>query len=149
MEKNTRGDLVAIIDILKNIERLFDLAKDYDNFMEFYNAAGHMPFNSSIDLLVDIGAASKRISNYTKEEHTEIPWHVMKCFIDVTEKDCPLLNREILFDLIKDKLPRMCAILENILLKELENKEFDIDQYKGQKVSVNNRYKDFEDSLHD
>ncbi|WP_319371579.1 hypothetical protein [uncultured Ilyobacter sp.] len=83
MEKNMRGDLVAIIEILKSFERLSELTKDYNNSIKFYNAANPMPFNSSLDLLVDVGLDSKRISNFKKEEYTEIPWNMMKCFVNV------------------------------------------------------------------
>ena len=149
MRKNTSGNLAPIIDILRSIEQLSELANSYNNSFEFYNASDHMLFNNSLSLLVDIGVASKRVSNNIKEDHPEIPWQVMKHFIGVTEKESTLLNREILFDLIKDKLPRISGILEEVILSELGNKNFDTEEYKNYSANNTNFYSELEDSIQD
>ncbi|WP_319372116.1 hypothetical protein [uncultured Ilyobacter sp.] len=140
MQEKTGGDLAPIIDILKSIKKLSALAEGYNNSIEFYNSLDHKPFQNSLELIISMGIASKKISNGMKKKHPEIPWHVMKSFVEVREKECTLLNRSIIFDLIKDKLLCIAGFFEGIILEELENKNFDVEEY--------NRYANVELDIH-
>jgi uncharacterized protein with HEPN domain len=146
MREKTSGDLAPIIDILKNIRLLSELAEGYNNSTEFYKAMDNLTFQASLELFISIGISSKRVSNEVKEKHPEIPWDVMKNFVEVREKDCTILNRAIIFDLIKDKLPNITLFLETIILEELEHKKFNVENYKRYIGYALNAYMDFEDA---
>jgi|GEM_PF-2856336 len=146
MREKTSSDLAPIIDILKNIRLLSELAEGYNNSTEFYKAMDNLTFQASLELFISIGIASKRVSNEVKEKHPEIPWGVMKNFVELREKDCTILNRAIIFDLIKDKLPNITLFLETIILEELEHKKFNVENYKRYIGYALNAYMDFEDA---
>jgi uncharacterized protein with HEPN domain len=146
MREKTSGDLAPIIDILKNIRLLSELAEGYNNSTEFYKAMDNLTFQASLELFISIGISSKRVSNEVKEKHPEIPWDVMKNFVELREKDCTILNRAIIFDLIKDKLPNITLFLETIILEELEHKKFNVENYKRYIGYALNAYMDFEDA---
>jgi len=147
MREKTSGDLAPIIDILKNIRLLSELAEGYNNSTEFYNAMDNLTFQASIELLISTGISSKRVSNEVKEKHPEIPWGAMKNFVEIREKDSTILDRTIIFDLIKDKLPNITLFLETIILEELEHKKFNVEKYKRYIGYALNAYMDFEDAF--
>jgi uncharacterized protein with HEPN domain len=149
MLEKTGGDLAPIIDILKNIKKLSALAENYNNSTEFYNSMDNLTFQNSLELLINIGVASKRISNAMKEKHPKIPWHVMKNFVEIREKECTILNRAVIFDLIKDKLPRIAGVFEGIILEELENKNFDLEEYNRYANVELDIYMDLDDMVKD
>jgi uncharacterized protein with HEPN domain len=146
MQEKTSYNLAPIVDILKNINLLSELTESYDNSIEFYNAMDHLSFLTSLELLRNIGVASKRISNAMKEKHPEIPWNVLKSFVEVREKECTLLNRAVIFDLIKDKLPCIVGFLKVIILEELEDKQFDVVNYKRYISYALNIYMELDDA---
>ena len=146
MQEKAGGDLGPIVEILKNIKLLSELAESYSSSTEFYNAMDNLTFQISLELFISIGVASGRVSNEVKEKHPEIPWCVMKNFVEVREKDCTILNRAIIFDLIKDKLPNITLFLEKIILEELENKKFNVENYKRYIGYALNAYMDFGDA---
>ncbi|ADO84608.1 HepT-like ribonuclease domain-containing protein [Ilyobacter polytropus] len=114
MQEDVNSDLVPIIDIVKSIRKLSQLAEGYNTSTEFYNSMDKLTFQNSIELLINIGSASKNVSNEVKEKCPEVPWHVIKNFIEVREEDCTILNRAVIFDLIKDKLPYIAGALEDL-----------------------------------
>jgi len=146
MREKTGGDLAPIIDILKNIRLLSELAEGYNTSTEFYDSMDNLTFQTSLELLISIGISSKRVSNEVKGKHPEIPWCVMKNFVEIREKDSTILDRTIIFDLIKDKLPNITLFLETIILEELEHKKFNVENYKRYIGYALNAYMDFEDA---
>ena len=120
------NDLMAIINILNYMGEL----SEYKNTSEFLYNSDHTTFNNSLPIFIKIGTASRKVSNRIIERYTKVPWKTMKDFINIYDSDCELLNRTVIHDLIENKLPCAVEVLEKIVSKELNEKNFSFKEYK-------------------
>lgn len=96
-----------------------------------------MPFNATLSLLINIGEVSGKITENIKEKYSEIPWKLMKDFRNRVAHDYMNLDIFITFNIIKKELPRVKLDIEELLINELNNKKFIMEEYK---VCIGNRY---------
>ena len=137
MLENTANDLLYILSILESIGKIEKYSKSYDDAENFFDAQDQMPFNATLSLLINIGEVSGKTTEKIRGKYREIPWKVMKDFRNRVAHDYMNLDIFITFDIIKKELPKVKLDMEELLVNELNNNEFIIDEYK---VCIGNRY---------
>jgi uncharacterized protein with HEPN domain len=137
MLENTANDLLYILSILESIGKIEKYSELYDDAENFFDAQDQMPFNATLSLLVNIGEVSGKITRNIKVKYSEIPWKLMKDFRNRVAHDYMNLDIFITFDIIKKELPKVKLDIEKLLIDELNNKKFIIEEYK---VCIGNRY---------
>ncbi|MGL5428531.1 MAG: HepT-like ribonuclease domain-containing protein [Cetobacterium sp.] len=137
MLQNITNDLLYVLSILESIGKLQKYTKNYVDPEIFFDANDQMPFNASLSLLVNIGEASGKISKELKEKNVDIPWKILKDFRNRVAHDYMNLDIFIVFDVIKNKLPKIKESFEKIISIELENKIFSQEEYNS---CIGNRY---------
>jgi uncharacterized protein with HEPN domain len=100
-----------IIDSIAEIES-YVKGINFDNFM-----SNSLVVNASINQLIIIGEATKNISEKLKSENDEIEWQVISGMRNVLVHEYFGLDYEIIWNVIKNKLPA----LKNSILKILKN----------------------------
>ncbi|MGL6066034.1 MAG: HepT-like ribonuclease domain-containing protein [Cetobacterium sp.] len=93
--------------MLESIGKLQKYTENYVDPEIFFDANDQMPFNASLSLLVNIGEASGKISKELKEKNLDIPWKILKDFRNRVAHDYMNLDIFIVFDVIKNKLPKI------------------------------------------
>ncbi|MGL6132253.1 MAG: HepT-like ribonuclease domain-containing protein, partial [Fusobacteriaceae bacterium] len=131
MLQNITNDLLYVLSILESIGKLQKYTKNYVDPEIFFDANDQMPFNASLSLLVNIGEASGKISKELKEKNVDIPWKILKDFRNRVAHDYMNLDIFIVFDVIKNKLPKIKESFEKIISIELENKIFSKEEYNS------------------
>ena len=143
MTDRTTSDLMCIVSILNHIGELSEVDKTCKNISEFLYYLDNVPFNYSLPVLVNIGKASKKISNRIIIKYTKVPWKTLNGFADIYNVDHELFSKTAMHDLINDKLPRMVDVLEKIIVKELNEKSFSFKEYKSLSLSKSYYYVNF------
>ncbi|MGL4568186.1 MAG: HepT-like ribonuclease domain-containing protein [Fusobacteriaceae bacterium] len=137
MLQDITNDLLYVLSILESIGKLSVYTGNYSDPEVFFDADDQMPFNASLSLLINIGEASGKISDELKEKNRAIPWKIMKDFRNRVAHDYVNLDIFIVFNIIKNELPKIKDFLEDIVLAELNGKNFSMEEYE---VCIGNRY---------
>ncbi|WP_051251598.1 HepT-like ribonuclease domain-containing protein [Psychrilyobacter atlanticus] len=137
MLENTANDLLYILSILESVGKIEKYSELYDDAEHFFDAQDQMPFNATLSLLINIGEVSGKITENIKEKYSEIPWKLMKDFRNRVAHDYMNLDIFITFNIIKKELPRVKSDIEELLINELNNEKFIMEEYK---VCIGNRY---------
>lgn len=137
MLQNITNDLLHVLNILESIGKLLKYTDSYNNAEIFFDATDQMPFNASLSLLINIGESSRKISKELKIKSQNIPWKIMKDFRNRVAHDYMNLDIFIVFEIIKKELPKVKNNLEKVVVFELNNKNFNIEEYE---VCIGNRY---------
>jgi uncharacterized protein with HEPN domain len=78
MLADVKNDLIYLLNILEYIGKIQKYTGETNSPEELYEINNQMNFNSSINLLVNIGENVLRISNELKTEYAEVEWQQIK-----------------------------------------------------------------------
>ena len=113
-----RTDLQFIHDILESSLAAIDFVEGYD-FDEF--SQDRKTKSAVIRELEIIGEASSRISTNKKNAYQEVPWRLLKDFRNVLSHEYFGVNEEIVWDIVKNKIPCLKTQIEEIIKIEIAN----------------------------
>jgi len=113
-----RTDLQFIQDILESSHAAIDFVEGYD-FDGF--SQDRKTKSAVIRELEIIGEASSRISTDKKNAYQEVPWRLLKDFRNVLSHEYFGVNEEIVWDIVKNKLPCLKTQIEEIIKIEFTN----------------------------
>lgn len=105
-------------DILEEIKRVQRFVKDISGFDEFYK--NDLVYYAVLKSLENIGEAVKNIPAELKNLYS-IQWRKISGFRDVLIHDYFGIDPEVVWDVIKNKLPEL-ELAVNFILKELDDK---------------------------
>lgn len=137
MLRNIANDLLYLLSILESIGKILKYTEKYSEPELFFESDDQIQFNASLLLLATIGEASGKISDELKNKYSKIPWKIMKNFRNRITHDYINIDFFIVFDVIKNELPKVKIELEKIIAKELIAKKFVKEEYE---VCVGNMY---------
>ena len=137
MLENTANDLLYILSIIESIGKIGKYAMDYKDAEDFFDSNDQMPFNATLSLLINIGEASGKITQNIRKKYSEIPWKTMKDFRNRVAHDYINLNVFMVFEIIKKELPKVKDQVEKLLIIELNNENFRLEEFE---VCIGNRY---------
>ncbi len=114
-----RKDNLFIQDILQAIEDIDTFIKDID-FEEF--CKDEKTKSAVVWQIHKIGEATKNISKLIREEYKEVPWKYMARMRDKITHFYFGIDYEIVWDVVKKKLPEIKLLIEKIS-KDLQENE--------------------------
>ena len=108
--------------IKSSIERILENAKVVDTFQYYYNSpAGMERLESTCMLLIAIGESLKGIDKLTDKQllvqYPEIDWKGAMGIRDIIAHHYFELDAEIVFNVVKTKLPDMLEIIRRIIIE--------------------------------
>lgn len=138
-----KNDLMYLLNMLESIEKILIYSKDCANAEEFYELNDQLNFNASLNLLTNIGENIGKISEELKQLYNNIEWKQIKGFRSRVVHDYVNIDTFMVYDIIKNDLISLRNSLMNIVTKEIEKGNFDIEEYNAAKESFYYRHIDF------
>lgn len=115
----TRDYKFFLTDIFESIEKILEFTKDM-NFEEFVE--DDKTASAVVRKLEIIGEASKNIPNQITKKYTTVPWKEMAKTRDKLIHGYFVLDYEIVWKVVKERLPIIKPELEKVL-KEIQGNE--------------------------
>jgi uncharacterized protein with HEPN domain len=84
-------------------------ARSYNSPIDFFEADEQMPFNATLTLLMAIGEEVKKIDKEIFETQPSIEWQKLKDMRNFLAHDYRGVDYDIVFDVVKVKLPQLSA----------------------------------------
>lgn len=100
----SRDDELYLQDILESIRAILSYVAEVDRDF-FY--ADRKTQAATIRELEIIGEAAGRISEETRTSHSEVNWRLLKDFRNVLAHEYFGVNLDIVWDIVKNKLPQL------------------------------------------
>jgi uncharacterized protein with HEPN domain len=140
MLPDIKNDLLYLLNVLENIEKIFLYSKDTKTAEEFYYKDDQINFNASLNLLAQSGESITKISNELKEKNLNIKWNEIKGLRNKITHEYLGLDIFILYKIILNDLPELKVNIIGIIKKYLKEKIFDIDELNTIKGSYYYRH---------
>lgn len=105
------NNLVYILTILENIEKIKIYSNEFGNADDFLWANQQLNFNGTVNLLIAIGEESKRIDVKLKEEFLEMDWKAIAGIRDKMSHDYRGIDPNIVWNVIQTKLDDLKQVM--------------------------------------
>lgn len=115
--KNT----LYILTMLEAIEKVFIYSKDFKDEEQFYFANKQLNFNATVNLLIAIGEENKKIDDDLKIS-SNIKWQNISAMRDKISHNYRGIDESIVWEIIKDYLPKLKVLLIDMLPKIEDSK---------------------------
>lgn len=135
MLSNIRNDLVHCLNILEAIEKIFLYSRNCGDAEEFYNLNDQLNFNATLTLLANIGETVGKLSLEIKEKYPAIAWQQIKDFRNRVVHDYHGLDIFIVYDILSSDLRPLEEQIIDIVAIELDNGNFDEQEFEIAKES--------------
>lgn len=144
MSINRKRDLLPLLVMLESVEKVLLYANGFESAEHFLWADDQVKFNASLLLLSNIGENVGKVSDETREIYTTFPWKKVRSLRNRIAHDYTGIDYEMVFDIIKNKLPSLRNSLEIIIKEGLANNFFVKDECIVAQNSVFYRHVNFE-----
>lgn len=128
------------MEACKKIELYASLFPNAESFFESNN---QMEFNACLNQLAQIGEQSGKISKTLSEKHTHIFWSEIKSFRNRIIHEYIGIDRESVFEIVKKYVPQLQDQVIPVIVEELKNNYFDMDEFVVAKTSPYLKHIDF------
>jgi len=135
---NTKNILYIIFSI-SAIEKSFNYTKSFNNSIELLEANDQLYFNATITLLIAIAEEVKKMDKHLLQLQPDIEWQNIADMRNVLAHDYRGIDDEIVFDVVKNELPKLKQVLIQLLklFPYSEIKEvLDTKQYQHLKIII-------------
>jgi uncharacterized protein with HEPN domain len=147
MLPNEKNDLLYLLNILEAIGKIWIYTKEARDAETFYELNEQLNFNASINLLANIGENVAKLSDQLKQNYSKIEWQQIKDFRNKIVHDYMGIDLVITYDIITNDLKILKPELVNIIIIQLKNKRFDIEEIKISRESKYYKHIDFEELM--
>ena len=130
--------------MLEAIGKINLYANGYDDPYVFFDANDQKDFNACLLLLLHIGEQVNRMSDTLKVTYGQTPWQAVKGFRNLIAHDYVGVDRLIVFETIKQRLPDLKQYIERIIRTEMQQGTLDRVDYDVSKQSNYYRHIDFD-----
>ena len=110
----------------------------------FYEAQEQMNFNASLTLIANVGELAGKLSEDLKKLYPKTEWQKIKDLRNRIVHDYAGIDIYLIFNIIQKELPPLKETLEKILVEQLNQNSFDLEEYKIAQKSHFYKYIDFE-----
>ena len=132
-----------LLNVLESIEKIIVYAGDISKAEAFYELNDQLNFNATLNLLANIGENVGKISDELKWKYSNIEWKTIKNFRNRVVHDYINIDTFLVFNIIKDNLPKLKSHLGDILSAEINGGTFEIEEFNQAKTSFYYRHIDF------
>jgi uncharacterized protein with HEPN domain len=133
-----------LLNILESIEKILLYSRDCNTAEEFYELNDQLNFNASLSLFANIGENISKISNELKQAYCDIDWNQIRGFRNRVVHDYVNIDTLMVFDIIRNDLLPLKSSLIKIVASQLNNGNFDNEEYEEARNSFYYRHVDFE-----
>ena len=144
MLPSEKNDLLYLLNILEYIGKIRKYTGGINDAEELFELNEQMNLNASLTLLTNIGENVSKISEYTKQEYSNIEWKQIKDFRNRIVHDYIGIDLVIVFEIITKDLLILKPEIEKIIKEKLKNKKFDIEELKVCQESKYYKFIEFE-----
>lgn len=144
MLPNINNDLMYLLNILESIEKILLYSRDCNTAEKLYELNDQLNFNASLSLFTNIGENIRKISNELKQAYYHIDWNQIKGFRNRVVHDYVNIDTLMVFDIIRNDLLPLKSSLIKIVASQLNNGNFDNEEYEEARNSFYYRHVDFE-----
>ena len=130
-------DLVFCLRIIECISKIKLYASDFDSPLDFFNSNNQLNFNATLNLFSQIGENITKISKELKSQYNSVPWQKVKNFRNRIIHEYTGIDFSLTYQIIEENLPEFEQNIYEIIINEIKNGEFDIEDLK---VAVGNQY---------
>jgi len=130
--------------MLEAIGKIDLYANGYDDPYVFFDANDQKDFNACLLLLLHIGEQVNRMSDTLKATYEQTSWQAVKGFHNLIAHDYTGVDRLIVFETIRQRLPDLKLYIEHIIRTEMQQGAFDRVDYDLSKQSNYYRHIDFD-----
>jgi len=110
MSRKDRGTLLAILD---SIQKILGYVKGLSSAQDYFQ--NKMAFDATLMNFIHIGEMADRLSPELKAQHPEVDWQRVKDFRNLVAHDYLGVDAEEVWQIIKNDLPSLDAIVKKIL----------------------------------
>ncbi len=114
-------DKASLLDIVNAAKRVLQFAEGLDKSALATNDEKQ---SAILYQVIVMGEATKRLSSEFRTQHPEIPWKDIAGMRDILAHQYDRLNINTLWDVIKNDIPELLALLEPLLpdpIREVNN----------------------------
>ena len=108
-------NILYIVSSISAIEKAFNYTKSFNTATELLEANEQLYFNATITLLIAIAEEIKKIDNQLLQLESGIEWQNIADMRNVLAHDYRGIDDEIVFDVIKNELPKLKLVLVQFL----------------------------------
>lgn len=108
-------NILYIISSLAAIEKRIIYTKEFNTPLELLEANNQMNFNATNTLLIAIAEETKKIDIQLLKTEYDIQWQNIADMRNILAHDYRGIDPEIVFDVIKNELPKLNTALLNLL----------------------------------
>lgn len=144
MQAQLKNDLLCLLHILEAVETIAIYAMDFNEPVEFFTANHGREYNASLLLLIQVGEQAGKISAVLKKKYQHVNWNEMKSFRNRAVHDYTGLDRFMTFEIIKQKVPDLKALISAIVYHELLCENFDAAEFTIARTSPYLSHVDFD-----
>lgn len=108
---SNNNQILYIISALAASQKAMFYAQNYHSPIVFFETTDQMPFNATLTLLMAIGEEVKKIDKEIFETQPSIEWQKLKDMRNFLAHDYRGVDYDIVFDVVKVKLPKLSAAL--------------------------------------
>ncbi len=112
---SSNNQILYIISALAASEKAMYYAKKYVSSNIFFEASDQMPFNATLTLLMAVGEEIKKIDKNILETQLNVDWQKLKDMRNFLAHDYRGVDYDIVFDVVKVKLPKLSEALITFL----------------------------------
>lgn len=132
-------NILYIVSSISAIEKAFNYTKDFNTPTELLEANEQLYFNATITLLIAIAEEIKKIDTQLLQLESGVQWQNIADMRNVLAHDYRGIDDEIVFDVIKNELPKLKLVLVRFLklFPEYEVEEvLETNQYRALKKMI-------------
>ena len=100
-------NILYIISAISSIDKITDYTSQFENADTLLNANNQLNFNGTITLLIAIAEEIKKIDIQLLQKQPHIQWQNIADMRNILAHDYRGIDSEIVFDVIKNELPKL------------------------------------------
>lgn len=112
---SSNNQILYIVSALAASQKAMFYARNYNSPTDFFEADEQVHFNATLTLLMAIGEEVKKIDKELFETQPNIEWQKLKDMRNFLAHDYRGVDYDIVFDVVKVKLPQLRAAFISFL----------------------------------
>ena len=143
MQPHINNDMLYLLRILEASQKLKLYTEQFSDFEEFYHSNDQLEFNACLNQLVQMGEQANKLSKTLINKYPLIPWPKIRGFRNRIIHQYIGIDTQHVFQVIHKDVPALHTQLIPVILDELNNGNFDREEFEIAKTSQYLTHVDF------